>query len=176
MLLLIEALIHLLNIWNSGILNDLQESLLQDRISVVLIQILNRTLLSQKANGTWNSVDCSEIIAYGVLILSALCRLSETSFLQTQVTFAIKAGQSILDQSWHEWTKPQYLWIEKVTYDSHNLSKAYYLTAMKPKSLFNSWSEKVKNIFDISTEFISTHFKFLADYSKPCSSEKFKPS
>ncbi len=102
MLLLAEALVRLLDIWDSGILDGLQESLLQDRIPVVLIQILNRTLLSQKGNGTWNPVDCPEATAYGVLTLSALCRLSETSFLQTQVTFAIKAGQSILDQSRHE--------------------------------------------------------------------------
>lgn len=33
---------------------------------------------------------------------------------------------------------------------------------MKPKSPSNPWSKKVKNIFDIPTESISTHFKFLA--------------
>ena len=162
MLLLAEALVRLLDIWDSGILGGLQESLLQDRIPVVLIQILNQTLLSQKCNGTWDPVDCPEATAYGVLTLSALCRLPEIPFLQTQVALAIQAGQSILDQSRHEWTKSQYLWIEKVTYGSHSLSEAYCLAAMKPKSRFNSWSDKVKNIFDIPPESISMHSKFLA--------------
>ena len=161
MMLLIECLVRLLVLWDRGILGGLGETLLHDRIPVILIQTLNRTLLSQNAQGTWEANQVPENTAYGVLTLSALTWLSEIVWLYGEVTSAINAGQRILYRLQHMWTKPQYLWVEKVTYGSHNLSESYCLAAMKPGKNPHLWSDKVKNLFKLPQESISKHSRFL---------------
>ena len=160
-MLLIESLVRLLELWDIGILGGLPETLLHHCIPVILVQILNQTLLSQNVDGTWDANYSPEVTAYGVLTLSALAWLSEIVWLREKVTSAIDAGQSILYRLQHMWTKPQYLWVEKVTYGSHNLSEAYWLAAMKPGRNPYSWSHKVKSLFKLPKELISKHSHFL---------------
>ena len=162
MMLLVESLVRLLELWDTGILGGLGDNLLHDRIPLVLIQILNRTLLSQNADGTWDTNHLPEVTAYGVLTLSALKWLSQIVRLREKVTSAINTGQSFLYGSQHMWTKPQYLWVEKVTYGSHNLSEAYCLAAMKPGEGSRLWSHKVRGLFKLPQDSIFKHSRFLS--------------
>lgn len=162
MMLLVEALVRLLELWDTGVLNGLQEALLQDRISVVLIQTLNRTLLHRNCTGAWDSNHCIEAIAYSILTLSAISCLPVIAFHRDKVTSAIQEGRNILNRSQDEWKTPQYLWIEKVTYGSCNLSEAYCLAAMKPRKKSYAWSDKVTNLFDIPEDAVARHCRFLS--------------
>ena len=51
MILLAQTLMHLIHLWNDGSLELLPQRLVQDQIIPILIQVLNRTLLTQHANG-----------------------------------------------------------------------------------------------------------------------------
>ena len=161
-MLLAEALIRLLELWDTGVLDGLQETLLRDRIYIVLIQILNRTLLAQNPAERSGADHCLEATAYGILTLSAISGVPGIAFHQNEVTSAIQGGQNILDRSRGQWAKPQYLWIEKVTYGSHNLSEAYCLAAMTPPKNCHVWSDKVKNLFHVPEEAVRNNSRFLS--------------
>lgn len=75
MMLLAEALAQLLSLWDEGLLEELPETLLPDRIPVVLIQILNRTLLTRHPNGSWGVNDSPETTAYAILTLAVVSPL-----------------------------------------------------------------------------------------------------
>lgn len=116
---------------------------------VILIQILNRTLLTQKAGGAWSPEKYPEITAYGILTLKALQSFPWHLSLQEAAASGIRSGQSFLDQSVAEWGKPAYVWIEKVTYGSARLSEGYCLAAMKVSRTSHTWSNRVKSLVDI---------------------------
>ncbi len=149
MMLLAEALTQLLHIWDARKLKTLAEALLRDRIPVILTQILNRTLLAQTTRGAWGAEEAPETTAYGVLTLMAVHSLPWHSPLQTVALSAARSGQRFLDQSRADWTKPAYVWIEKVTYGSARLSEAYCLAAMKASETSHSWSSEIKGLMDM---------------------------
>lgn len=155
MMLLAEALTELLVVWDKGPLKTLPEELIRDRIPVILIQILNRTLLAQTAAGAWSPNGCPETTAYGILTLKALQSLPWHRSLQEAVVSGIRSGQQFLDQSEDDWIKPAYVWIEKVTYGSARLSEAYCLAAMKDSVTSHAWSERVKSLVNIPEKRLS---------------------
>lgn len=155
MMLLAEAFIQLLVVWDKGLLKSLPEALLRDRIPVVLIQILNRTLLAQNTSGAWSLEEWPETTAYGVLTLMTVCSLPWYAPLKAIAISAARSGQGFLDQSKAGWTKPAYVWIEKVTFGSAMLSEAYCLAAMKASETSYNWSDDVKGFIDISEKHVS---------------------
>ena len=161
-MLLIEALVHLLELWDRGLLDNTQTDLLQKRIPIVIIQILVRTLLGKHDIGIWEPDDCPEAIAYSILTLSEIVWVADIVGLHDEVAHAIQGGQDRLIQLRNEWTKHQYLWIEKVTFGSHVLSEAYCLAALKIKPKSYVWSGLVRGLFDVQKPSILEHTRFLA--------------
>ena len=145
MMLLAETLIRLLELCDESVLH-LSPTLLQERMPVVLIQIVNRTLLTQSDVGTWDDEKSPEVTAYGVLTLRALSSLPWLITIKERINFAIEAGQQWLIQSKDNWKQPQHLWIEKVTYGSGRLSEAYCLAAMSPFLSSHVWSEQISGL------------------------------
>ena len=149
MMLLAEALTEVLALWDKCLLKTLPEALIQDRLPVILIQILTRTLFTQTAGGAWSPEGGSEITAYGILTLKALSWLPWHASLQEAAASGIKSGQHFLDQSQDEWTKPAYIWVEKVTYGSARLSESYCLAAMRASRMSYTWSDRVNSLATI---------------------------
>ena len=154
-MLLAEALTQLFRAWDTGRLKALPEALLRDRIPVILIQILNRTLAAQTISGAWGFEEGSETTAYGILTLEAIYSLPWLMPLRDNAISAARLGQEFLDRSQASWTKPSYLWIEKVTYGSARLSEAYCLAAMKVLRAPYNWSNEMKYLIDIPEEPVS---------------------
>lgn len=98
MMLLAEALVNLLQLWDKGTLKLLPEPLLRDFIPLVLIQILNRTLLTQSDKGGWSTDKSPEISAYAILTLVAVSTLPWFELLGTETQLALEAGWRFL--SW----------------------------------------------------------------------------
>ena len=155
MMLLAEALTQLLLVWDKGLLKTMPEELLRDRIPVILVQILNRTLLAQTPSGAWGLEEWPETTAYGVLTLMAVCSLPWLGSLQGLAISAARSGQRFLDISQAKWTKPAYVWIEKVTYGSARLSEAYSLAAMKVSEPSYNWSDSMKGLMNIPEKAVS---------------------
>ncbi|KAL8707006.1 MAG: hypothetical protein Q9201_000054 [Fulgogasparrea decipioides] len=124
--------------------------LLRDRIQVVLVQILNRTLFEQPMDGEWASHDSHEDTAYGVLILKTLSCLPWHALLHEIIMSSIRVGQRVLGQSEAAWSRPSHLWIGKVPYGLATLSEAYCLAAMNaPQHVPHVWSSKVASFLEI---------------------------
>ena len=156
MMLLAQTLMHLIHLWNDGSLELLPQRLVQEQIIPVLIQVLNRTLLTQHADGGWSVNNMPEVTAYSVLTLLALQGLPQARPLAFKIQSAIQAGRQVLAQAEHQWGKPEYLWFGKVTYGSSVLSETYCLAAMNAPILHRVWSDKVeKTVTTTATDIIS---------------------
>lgn len=155
MMLLAEGLIQVLILWDKCLLKTLPGALVRDRIPVILIQILNRTLLAQTAAGAWSQEGCLEITAYGILTLKVLHSFPWHPTLQDAAVSAIRSGQQFLDQFQAEWTKPAYTWVGKTTYGSARLSEGYCLAAMKGLGTSYAWSDGMKSLVDIPEDRLS---------------------
>ncbi|MCJ1438192.1 hypothetical protein MMC27_007579 [Xylographa pallens] len=162
MMLLAEALMKLLRLWDEGILIGLPQTLLKERIPTVLIQVLNRTLFSQNSDGSWGSCSRAETSAYAVLTLAAVLPIPWIQTSGENVHSALRTGQAFLASSPDEWVQPHYLWIEKVTYGSANLSNAYCLAAMKCAKDNYSWSKKIQDLMENPQKSIAILSRFFS--------------
>ena len=149
MMLLVEGLMRTLELWDKGHLAELRVTLMQDRFPITLIQILNRTLMNQTLAETQTTGDNIEATAYAVLTLRTIGTLPWPSHIAECVYSVIEHRQKFLLANSHRWDQPQYLWVEKVTYRSSSLAKAYYLAAVQQPKKPYQWSDRVKNLLKI---------------------------
>lgn len=149
MMLLAEALVRLLELWDDGLISQLPDALLRDRLPITLIQILNRTLMSQSIAGFGASNQLLEATAYAVLTLKTLASLPWLTRLSKEVFCRIDQGRQLLWRCGSNWSTTQYLWVEKVTYGSPILSEAYYLAAMFRTKQTRTWNRKVESLVPI---------------------------
>ena len=122
-----RSLIDLLQAWESGQLPQIQLELLQEKVIPTLFQCLIRTLQSQRTDGAWSRKGPREETSYAVLTLVNLYVLPLAQHFHAQMRSGIDRGRSFLKGS--DAQKPEYLWIEKVTYGSTNLAETYILVA-----------------------------------------------
>ncbi|KAL8687602.1 MAG: hypothetical protein Q9218_006270, partial [Villophora microphyllina] len=167
-MLLAQAFMQLLRLWDASQLEMLDNTLIQNGVCRVLIQILNRTLFLQNANGTWSSKDPSESDAYCLLTLLALDGLPLVALLAMQTRSAIHTGRQALSLFEPQWAKPHYIWVEKVTFGSQMLAESYCLAAMNAPFPTHQWKGKIEKIAGAYTQNIlklSLFFHSLPEYS-----------
>ncbi|KAF7862707.1 hypothetical protein EAF04_007580 [Stromatinia cepivora] len=129
MMLLAQTLRKLVMVWSSGALPDFPEEQLKEKIPLILLQILHRTLHTQKSDGSWGNLGSCEITAYSILTLIDATLFPWAGDLDKQVLKAIRAGEIFLNQHRDNWDKVTYTWIEKVSYGSSILSRTYCVAA-----------------------------------------------
>lgn len=127
-MLLARSMIELLRAWDGNKFPELPRMLLQEKAIPVLFHCLARTLQSQRIDGSWGSKGPREETAYAILTLASLSVLPLAQLFRPQIISAIESGRSFLKK--HKTRRPEYLWIEKVTYGSANLSEAYNIAAL----------------------------------------------
>ena len=155
-MLLAQALMRLLSLWDSGALGGELEDLIRNRLPVILTQILVRTLCDLDQSQSQSS----EASAYAVLTLTYISSLPWLSTLETQISDAIGWGKRIVRDAVIAATQPEYLWVEKVTYSSSILSETYCLAASKAQASSHAWGEAVQSLADIPIKQLTkfTHF------------------
>lgn len=146
MMLLAQSLVGALSFWCSNpddVVGPSLNSLVRDRIPLVTLQIIVRTLSAQNESGSWK--DSPEITAYALLTLERLCDLPwcAPAGLDIQIGEAISRGTGFLEQAV---TAPAIVWVEKVTYGSSILSEAYCLAALHHHFRSNKWNDKAKHL------------------------------
>ena len=130
-MLMARCLIELLQTWSNGSLPQLDKELLQQMVMPTLFQCLARILRSQLIDGSWGVIGPREETAYAIITLTSLWVLPLAQFFRVEIFSAVDRGRTFLRKS--EKTpgrKPEYLWIEKVTYWSKNLAEAYTIAAL----------------------------------------------
>ncbi|KAF7881618.1 uncharacterized protein EAF02_006306 [Botrytis sinoallii] len=103
----------LVMVWDSGALPDFPEEQLKDKIPVILLQILHRTLHTQNSNGSWGTSGSCEITAYGILTLIDATFFPWAGELDKHVLRAIRTGRTYLNRNRDSWDKVTYTWVEK---------------------------------------------------------------
>ena len=162
MMLLTQALMNLLRLWDKEALSTLSERLVHDRIPVVLLEILVRTLESQNSNGSWGTKDSCEVTAYAVLTVASVSSFPALSSLGPQITSAITAGRKFLSLSTEKWNQPDHLWIEKVNYGSAVLSQTYCLAAMNISTSPYTWGQNVSGLAPIPMKAVAKFSQFFS--------------
>ncbi|KAL9593555.1 MAG: hypothetical protein Q9219_007498 [cf. Caloplaca sp. 3 TL-2023] len=145
-MLLAETMVKLLEMWDRGYLTKFPTTLLQDRLAVTLVQLLTRTLDDEVLKTANSGEKSKEILAYAIITLKALYSLPLQGLLSETTMSRIRQGQESLANHSVDTHGAQYVWVEKVTYGSFNLTNAYCLAAMRPPQPHYAWTEKAKNI------------------------------
>lgn len=151
-MLMARSMIELLRAWDVSKFPQLPRLLLQEKVMPTLFQCLVRTLQSQRTNGSWGSKGPREETAYAILTLVSLLVLPLAQYFRPNILSAIDRGRSFLKKQTTR--RPEYLWIEKVTYGSTNLSEAYMIAALYVSTDEPSLGRMVE-------ELCSTHHRFL---------------
>lgn len=125
--LLVQVLVDLVSLVEGGKLPGVLDEELQYRVAITLFQACLRPLLDQDADGSWTK--SIEATAYGILILSEARRLAFFNQLIEPLNEAIRRGIAYADSLGGDDAQPNYIWIEKVSYASHVLTKSYLLAA-----------------------------------------------
>ena len=141
-MLLAQCLIGLLHSWDTGQLPVLPEALVQDRVPVILSQILTKVLQDQLPDGSWAGVSSYETTAYALIALKTTSTIPWAASISREARVAIEQATSFLNQHSESWQQAQYTWVEKVTYRSPILSQVYCIAAVKARS-YRAWGRKL---------------------------------
>lgn len=160
MMLLAQGLVQLLSCWQEDKIADIPEDLLNYQIPLVSFQILLQTMQRQQPDGSWESMH--EVTAYAVLTLTYLSSLPWIQAMAADVASAIEQGKEYLHQTRQLWTRGNYLWVEKVTYSSTNLSQAYCIAAIKATAFSRYWGSEVQRLSDVPLKAVTKFVKFFA--------------
>jgi len=136
--------------------------LVRDRVSLVLVQILSRTLLNQQHNSSWGSGSC-EITAYGILTLKSLVSIPFISSMNSEISAAMETGRQYLLMNHNRWAEPSYIWVGKVSYGSTALSQTYCFAAMHKSQPITAWSGALTALVDPPIE---KSVKFIQFFSR----------
>ena len=107
---------------------ELDEQLLRQRVVPCLLQCGLHTLQSQNIDGSWGKHGPHEETAYAILTLVNFLDFPLAGVFRPQIMSGIDRGRRFIEGT-HS-AVPEYIWIEKVTYGSVNLSKAYEIAAL----------------------------------------------
>ena len=102
-------------------------------MQLVLVQCLIRLLQRQETDGSWGKIGKREETAYAILASSALLAIDWLAPFKSELESAILHGHQYLRAHSHD-LAPEKLWIEKVTYGSEILARAYRLAALRKKA------------------------------------------
>ncbi|KAL8799889.1 MAG: hypothetical protein Q9182_005546 [Xanthomendoza sp. 2 TL-2023] len=116
MMLLAQAMMHLVILWDQGRLPFLKQHMIDNQIPILLLQALNRTLLAQNDHGSWVNPPSAEVTSYALLTLTPLQSLPLGDAIQHTIRDALVRGRKYLEVKKFNDERSNYLWIEKVTY------------------------------------------------------------
>lgn len=126
-MLMVEAFIRLLAIIDQGRLpSDFLNEEIRSKVAIATFQAGLRTMMEQKADGSWNG--SVEQTSYAVLILSESRRLRHFGFIQSDIVASVDKATAFLQGAD---ISPDPVWIEKVTYSSLLLTRSYRLAALR---------------------------------------------
>ena len=159
-MLMSQALMQVLVLWDRGLLLSFPGHLLT-QVSIVLFQALARTLQAQNSDGSWGDGHYCEETSYAILILVSLMPLPLFHSLISPIWSAVQTGRLFIYKAGEKPSKPERLWIEKVTYGSIALSESYILAALKiAPSATHKFGINVERLFCFPEKNVTKFTKF----------------
>ncbi|KAL8952793.1 MAG: hypothetical protein Q9222_001297 [Ikaeria aurantiellina] len=156
-MLLSQALVQLLRLWDAGQLDDKVGDLVQKRVPLVLCQITTSVLHQLEEPPL-----AKEAISYAVLALTQIASLPWLQLLGSKIAATVEKCQRTLLEATKSNTEADYLWVEKVTFGSPVLSQAYRLAAQKASTSQLVWGDRVGSLGPSSTKALMKSVKFFS--------------
>ena len=128
MMLLAQAYTQVLRQRDTGELKFLMGDVVH-RLRVALIQVTNKILRDQNVDGSWNGL--CEVTSYAILALTSTISVPYFAGFSYKIQASIEQAQRFLVTNHSRWEEPDKIWIEKVSYSSRNLSRAFCLASTK---------------------------------------------
>ncbi|KAF2706117.1 Ent-kaurene synthase [Pleomassaria siparia CBS 279.74] len=148
-MLLVRALMGTLQQWDKGKLSRLSKEMIYFRIPAILCHTLVQLLKTQEGNNSWG--DSAERTAYALVAIAHSLKAPWHPDLRRCATTALENGRKFMqDVPEVDLNTPSHTWIEKVTYGTPFLSKAYILAAMRSPISRQEWSNNICAIFEFS--------------------------
>lgn len=149
MMLISQALVSLLALWDQGQLPEIPESFLKDRLRIVVFGLLIFTLKAQTSNGSWGMDSSRETTAYALIVLATTASLPLAAQIGSQLLQAIKAGRHFLLQNCEAWSEPDYIWQAKTAYGSGIFTETYIVAAMNIATPSHTLGRSVERLFEL---------------------------
>lgn len=159
-MLMVEVFVRLIQLWARGCVPVPDDSAIQDKVIICLFQALNRTLHTQKSNGSWGSGGC-ETTAYAIITLKRLSSFTSAPMIRTQLTNAIENGRRYLSKNFRPFSEPDHIWTGKTTSGSSVLYQAYIMAALQTPMSKQS-SPTIESHFEIPLAKITIQTKYYA--------------
>jgi len=130
-MLLSQCIHHLFKLLEAGHSFDIPPNLVETRLPIIFTQILTKLLREQEPDGSWGTRSSHEETAYALIALKCVSSTHWTPTISSKAEKSILKATAFLEQRSHKWRQADYLWIEKVTYCSPDLSQAYCMAALR---------------------------------------------
>ncbi|PVH96872.1 aphidicolan-16beta-ol synthase [Periconia macrospinosa] len=156
-MLMVQGLVQLLDRWNQGNLQLLDDDLIFELIPLAIFQALLRCLAKQKPDGMWGN--SAEETAYSVIILATAGKLPSAEPLLTKIDESIKSAQkALLHSGLHR--QASYIWVGKTSYKSEILSETYILAALNSSTPNPMTGDGIASLSTITAKKIALWVKF----------------
>ena len=160
-MLLCQTFILLLRRFDAASLSKPVNDVIEQRVPLVLTQVLSKVLSQQEVNGSWG-LSSIELTSYGILALIALADLPLPSIVREEVETAIRLGKIFLVTNYEGHKFDEHLWIEKVTCAMPNIAKAYCLAAIAASSTNMVWSDRTKGLIHMKEDTLKQFSRFFS--------------
>jgi len=153
MMLLCRALAALVLRWNSGEVDFLSSELIQHKLPAIFCQALMQVSQRQQDDGSWEH--SPEATSYAIIAISHILPMPWHPCVQRYGHFILQKGRRFLEANMNLCGITHYHWVEKVSFSSTVLSKAYCLAAMRDTAQAYVLSPETRQIFSVKDEFIA---------------------
>ncbi|XP_014554347.1 hypothetical protein COCVIDRAFT_105200 [Bipolaris victoriae FI3] len=156
-MLMVQSLVRLLEQWNEGKLQLLDDELIFELIPLAIFQALLRCLAKQKPDGMWGN--SAEETAYSVIILATAAKLPSAEPLLTKINGSIESAHKALLLSGVD-SQASYIWVGKTSYKSEILSKTYILAALNSSASAPMTGDRIASLSTTSASKTASWVKF----------------
>lgn len=161
-MLLCQALVKLVQVWDSNGLRELPSDLIREQIPIVLLQNLLHILHRQSPDGSWRlGTVIMETTAYAVLTLKVLALLPWHDRLRKRVLEAVRLGSAFLVLNYDSENQHEHIWVAKVTYALPPIARAYVIAALTAGTTY-TWYDKGKNLMVVPDQNLRKMAKFFS--------------
>jgi hypothetical protein len=146
-MLFVQVSVLILEKHNAGHVENLSSKGFIERISEAICRLLSQTLSDQKPNGSWD--DSLEITSYNIITLGYVLSLPWGAMLKDQLRESMRQGQDYVRAKYSNPDKTDFLWIEKVSYQSLLLHSVYCSAALHFHVVEVPWISSIVDSFTL---------------------------